>query len=115
MLKGLPAPGTAFALDLSIGEVTDVELKELAGFDHLTALNLWLAKVTDAGMKHLTGLKRLTTLSIGYGSVSEVGAKELAGMKQLTTLCLGFVTDAGAKELAAASRGSPHLTSGRVD
>src|SRR5262249_8644055 len=59
MLTKPPPPAVPFGLDLSYRQITDVELKGLAGLRSLHTLNLYLAKVTDAGLNELAALKSL--------------------------------------------------------
>ena len=101
-LAKLPAPASAFGLYLNATQVTDAELKELAGLKSLQALNLGWTKVTDAGLKELAGLKSLQALDLVHTQVTDAGLKELAGLKSLQALNLygTQVTDAGLKELA---------------
>jgi hypothetical protein len=49
----LPAPGSAFGLDLARTEITDEGLKELANFKHLSTLTLCETKVTDGAVESL--------------------------------------------------------------
>jgi Leucine-rich repeat (LRR) protein len=102
MVAKLPAPDVRFGLYLNGTQVTDVDLKELAGLKQLQALNLGFTKTTDAGLKELAGLKQLKALNLGFTKVTDAGLKELAGLRQLQLLNIGFtkVTDAGLKELA---------------
>jgi hypothetical protein len=90
-------------LDLTLTQVTDVGLKELAGLTDLQTLNLDVNRITDAGLKELAALTSLQTLDLNTTQVTNQGLKELARLKNLKTLNLGFtkVTDAGLKELAA--------------
>lgn len=115
MLKGLPVPATAFALDLSASEITDAELKGLAALQTLTALCLVDTGVTDAGLEELAALPNLSVLSLGgCRGVTGAGLKELAGCQRLTTLALWAtgVTDDGMKALTALDD-SPLSTSPR--
>ena len=100
-LSKLPAPASAFGLDLGDTEVTDVGLKELAQLKSLQALNLNLTEVTDAGLKELARLKSLQALDLSDTQVTDAGLKELARLKSLQALGLSDtqVTDAGLKVL----------------
>jgi Leucine-rich repeat (LRR) protein len=101
----MPAEG----LILSVTEVTDAGLKELAGLRGLSYLDLAFTPVTGAGLKELAALKALSSLGLGGTRVTNEGLKKLARLKGLSSLDLRRtrVTDAGLKELA----GLKHLTS----
>jgi hypothetical protein len=101
-LSSLPLPKGAFGLDLHDQAVKDVDLKELAGMNHLQALRLNGTQITDDGLKELAALGSLQTLDMGRLPVTDAGLKHLAGLKKLQTLLLDGtrVTDAGLKELA---------------
>jgi RNA polymerase sigma factor (sigma-70 family) len=103
VLPKLPDPGVPFALDLSATQVSDADLKELAGFKSLHTLWLGVDKnVSDAGMKELAGLTNLQALDLGNTKVTDAGLKELAGLSNLRSLSLynTKVTDDGLKHLA---------------
>ena len=51
VLPKLPAPAIPFGLNLLFSEVTDGDLKELAGLTTLQILDLSFNQVTDAGLK----------------------------------------------------------------
>ena len=53
MLESLPAPTTAFGLDLTYTQITDAGLKEVAKLQQLTSLELRGTGVTDAGAAEL--------------------------------------------------------------
>ncbi len=101
-LAKLPAPASAFGLDLRSPQVADAELKELVGLKSLQTLSLGYTLVTDAGLKELAGLKNLQTLYFYNTGWRDTELKELVGVKSLQTLYLyeTTVTDAGLKELA---------------
>src|SRR5262245_27835640 len=103
MIAALQAPTSSFGLDLSLVKVTDADLKELGGLDHLTHLSLSdTAENTDAGLKCVAAMEGLTHLELSGAGVTDKGLKHLAGMKGLTHLCLDNteVTDAGMEHLA---------------
>src|SRR5882724_7662446 len=77
----LPEVAVPFGLDLSECDVTDADLKQLAGLKNLVALNLWERKITDAGLKELAGLTNLVSLYLYGPGVTDAGMKELAGLK----------------------------------
>jgi Leucine-rich repeat (LRR) protein len=104
VLSKLPAPESAFGLDLSKTEITDAGLKELAAFKNLQSLNLKNTQISGVGLKELAALKNLQRLYLGFSKVTDAGLKEIASIKSLETLGLGRcdeITDAGLKELAA--------------
>ena len=102
-LKELALPQTK-ALDLYGTEVTDQDLKALAGLAELQTLDLGRTKVTDAGLKELAALPQLQSLDLSYNAaLSDAGLRELAALPRLQALELTFnaaVTDASLKELA---------------
>jgi hypothetical protein len=127
-LQGLPAPPVPFGLWLGGNDVTDADLKGLAGFAQLQKLILSDAKsITDAGLKELPSLPQVQTLSLSHTAirgttlkelarlpklrdlalvrtkVNNDTLKELAGLEHLESLDLSFtdISDAGIKELAA--------------
>lgn len=100
--KQLPAGAfTLQEIDLQEGNVSDGDLKNLAGLSGLRKLVLAQTKVTDAGLVRLTGIASLEILNLAQLAISDVGVKELAGMPKLRVLNLGGtdVTDAGLEQL----------------
>ena len=97
----LPPPEVPFGL--SISNVTDAGLKNLARLTQLQHLQLTGPQLTDAGLKELARLKQLQMLEISSTKVTDAGLKELAGLTQLQELSLTCfqLTDAGLKELAS--------------
>ncbi len=90
-------------LDLRHTNVSDADVKNLAGLKKLHWLSLWGTRVTNVGLKELAGLKKLQWLSLENTGVTDVGLKELAGLQNLTHLSLyavPTVTDAGVEPLA---------------
>jgi hypothetical protein len=54
VLESLPAPATAFGLDLMYSDITDADLKEVAKLQKLTELDLTrCTQITDAGVAEL--------------------------------------------------------------
>jgi hypothetical protein len=104
MIVKLPAPASAFGIDLGGTNVTDAGLKELAGLKGLTYLALEGTRVTDVGLKELAGLKGLTDLHLGGTKVTDAGLKELVKLKGLSHLDLirATVTDKGVQKLSSA-------------
>ncbi|MSQ97369.1 MAG: hypothetical protein EXR98_22840 [Gemmataceae bacterium] len=89
---------------LTLGhEITDADVKELAGLTRLETLNLQQnGALTDACLKSLVEMENLSSLAITDTQVTGVGFKHLAGLKRLRELWL-FATptnDAGLKEIA---------------
>jgi hypothetical protein len=82
----LPPPEQAFGLDLGDAEVTDMSLKELAGFGQLQALSISGRGVSDRGLKELTELYRLQWLSLDGTNVTDRGMDELARLGRLQWL-----------------------------
>ncbi len=58
-------------------QVTDADLKGLAGLTQLRALDLQGTQVTDAGLKELAGLKQLQSLALYGTKVTDAGVREL--------------------------------------
>ena len=106
MLKGLPAPDTAFALDLFKTKITDAEFKRIAEFEHLVWLGLRSTKVTDAALKEIGKMNQLTTLDLNFTRVTDAGMKDVGRLSNLTFLSLTTteITDAGVKEIARLKR-----------
>jgi hypothetical protein len=102
--KGKPIIGVY----LSGTDVTDGELKELAGLKQLQNLKLYGTKVTDAGLKELAGLKRLKHLSLYKSEVTDAGLKHLARFKQLKRFNLSK-TKVTAKGIAELKKALPDL------
>jgi hypothetical protein len=98
----LPQPPRAFGLNHADTQMTDAELKVLAGWESLQALNLSATGITDAGLNDLTPLTNLQVLILAETRITDAGLKELYALPNLHTLYLGGtgVTDAGLKELA---------------
>src|SRR6516162_4962276 len=89
-------------VSLSNKQVTDADLKELAGLKQLETLNLTSTQISDSGLKDLTELSQLRCLDLGETRITDVGLSALAGLNQLQTLDLSEtqISDAGLKELA---------------
>lgn len=104
ILADLPAPATPFGLDLSFTQVTDAELKGLAGLKNLQTLDLSVSQVPIAGLKELGGLTNLQRVVLSNSQVTDAGLKELTGLKNLQWLGLleTQVTDAGVRQLREA-------------
>jgi hypothetical protein len=105
VLESLPAPTTAFGLDLSRTPIPDAGLKELAKLQQLTSLDLSRTRITDAGLKELAKLQQLTSLDVRETKITDAGLKEVAKLQQLTSLNLrrcDEITDAGVAELKKA-------------
>lgn len=85
-------------LDLVATEVTDAGIKHLAPFKKLHKLSL--SNVTEAGLRDLAVLDNITELRLG-SPVTEAGMKQLARHKNLAVLDLrSNVAAEGLKELA---------------
>jgi hypothetical protein len=66
------------AVSLNGCEVTDANLKELAGLKQLQNLGLGNTKVTRAGLKELAALGRLQTLNLSSTQLADEDLRELA-------------------------------------
>jgi GTPase SAR1 family protein len=77
-------------LHLAYSDITDSQLRSLAGLTSLTTLDLsncW--KLTDEGLAHLAALTSLTKLDLsGCRNLTDEGLAHLAGLTSLTTLSL---------------------------
>jgi hypothetical protein len=102
-LSSLPAVSVSFGLDCRDLNVTDADLKEMAGLKKLQSLRLSGTQVTGSGLKELAALSGLQNLDLGNTKVDDAGLKELSGSKSLQSLLLDgtSVTDAGLRETAA--------------
>jgi Leucine-rich repeat (LRR) protein len=91
---------------LSTRNVTDADLKDLAGLTDMKKLYLNATKVTDAGLKDLAPLKALQKLSLASTKVTDAGLKELAPLQELRQLDLEatLVQGPGLKDLAGLKR-----------
>ncbi len=91
---------------LSTRNVTDADLKDLAGLKDMQRLYINATKVTDAGLKDLAPLKGLQKLSLASTKVTDAGLKELAALQELRELDLEAtqVQGAGLKDLAGLKR-----------
>jgi hypothetical protein len=88
-------------------QVTDTELKDLAGLKQLQRLDLSYTRVTGPGLKNLTTLNQLQELYLIGTQVTDAELKNLAALKQLRFLNLSpsKVTAAGLKTLEKALPG----------
>src|SRR5687767_7854962 len=57
--------------------ITDEELAQLAGLEHLQELRMVRCPVTDKGLVHLKALRSLKLLSLAGTKVTDAGMKEL--------------------------------------
>jgi Leucine-rich repeat (LRR) protein len=80
---------------LSLGNITNEDLKEIGQFTHLTKLRILGSSIDDAGMKELRGLKELQEFAGGY-RLTDAGLADLAELTTLTQLDLSYtkITDA---------------------
>ena len=76
------------SVNLQGTQVTDDDLKKIAGLKNLESLNLTRTRVTDTGLKELAGLKNLKHLHLNWTAVTDVGLKEIAGFETLEQLDL---------------------------
>jgi beta-lactamase regulating signal transducer with metallopeptidase domain len=86
---------------LSLGNITNEDLKEIARFKTLRKLQIFGFDIDDRGIKELRGLENLEELD-GVGSgLTDAGAANLAEVKSLKILDLSHskITDAGLAEL----------------
>ena len=85
-------------------QVTDIDLENLKGLNHLKYLTLHETTITDAGLENLTGLQQLQNLQISGSNITDAGLKQLERLKQLKAIYLIYthVTDAGVAKLQKA-------------
>jgi hypothetical protein len=86
--EGKEADGPVIVADLSKSEVTDKDLKKLAGLKSLMVLNLYDTAVTNKGLKDVAALKTLEGLDLRATKVEGKGLKELTKLKGLKILFL---------------------------
>ena len=77
VLESLPAPETAFGLDLMHPGITDAGLKEVAKLQQLSSLNLSFTKITDGGLKEVAKLQQFTILNLRGTQITDAGVAEL--------------------------------------
>lgn len=85
-------------------KVTNADLENLKGLNHIIVLQLDSTKITDAGLEYLEGLSRLQQLYLYNTQITDTGLEHLKGLKRLQRLYLGKtqVTDAGVENLRKA-------------
>ncbi len=86
---------------LSLGNITNEDMKEIARFKSLKKLQIFGFDIDDRGIKELRGLENLEELD-GVGSdLTDAGVAELAALTSLKKLDLHYskITDAGLAEL----------------
>ena len=96
----------AFAAHLSFSSwITDRELGDLQGLNHLQSLSLSGKKVSNIGLAALGALSGLQTLSLSYTQVSDDGLGILGRLSRLQTLSLSYaqVGDDGLRMLSKLS------------
>jgi hypothetical protein len=91
-------------LNLRRAQLTDAQLKTLAGFDNLAVLRLDDNPVTDAGVAALSGLKNLESLNLVGTKVTDGGVSSISALPRLQRLYVWQTgaTKAGVEKLAAA-------------
>jgi beta-lactamase regulating signal transducer with metallopeptidase domain len=95
-LRGLPN-----LKSLSLGNITNEDLKEIGHFKTLTKLQVLGSSIDDAGMKELRGLENIEEFNGGFYDITDVGVADLAAIKTLQKLDLSYskISDASFKEL----------------
>ncbi|MFL5327472.1 MAG: hypothetical protein ACJ8C4_01045 [Gemmataceae bacterium] len=71
---------------LSMSDVTDADLKSLAGLKAITYLGLYRTNITDAGLKEIAGLKTLQRIDVMKTKITDAGLKQLSGLTALEGL-----------------------------
>ncbi len=82
---------------LTLGNITNEDLKEIGQFKHLTKLRILGSSIDDAGMKELKGLEHLEEFDVGGYRITDAGLADLAELTSLKQLDLSHsrITDAG--------------------
>ena len=95
-LRGLPQ-----LKGLTLGNITNEDLKEIGQFKSLRKLHILGSDIDDAGMKELGQLENLEEFEGGWDRITDAGLANLAEVKSLKKLDLKYskITDAGLKEL----------------
>ncbi len=78
-----PVANQIVYLNLSGMNVTDTEMKLIAGFPNLRQLNVNYSEVTDKGLKELSTLKHLNSIMVAGTKVSVGGITSLTGLPNL--------------------------------
>jgi hypothetical protein len=101
-LKALAGLNHLGVLHLNHSNMTDEGLKSLARSPSLVRLALDETQITDEGLKSLAGLTRMRHLLLSGTKITDEGLKHLVGMSNLQTLKLSDtqVTDEGLKHVA---------------
>jgi cytochrome b561 len=94
-------------LNLHWSDLTDAQLKTVAGFSNLRILKLDYTGVTDAGVSALTSLKSLESLSLTNTKLSDAGVAPLGSLAKLDHLYVwgSGVTKPAAERLEASKPG----------
>jgi hypothetical protein len=103
-LKGIyqeDKPGVVVEVVFLPGAKVNDILKELLPLSEIERLVLQGTDISDADMKYVAGFKKLQKLWLDATAITDVGVKELMNCEHLTYLGLGNtrVTDAGVKSL----------------
>lgn len=104
ILRDLPE---TFDLEF-LGDVSDGDLRHLAGLQNVLKLGLGHGRITDDGLRHLSGLTRLRVLDLSGKPVTGEGVRHLAGLTELRALRLGWTR--ADDEAMGALAGLTHLT-----
>lgn len=104
----MPVAAHVLWMDLGGTAVTDVGVRALAKFPHLTRLHLDRTATTDAGAEALAGLAHLESLNIYGTTVTDAGLQRLASVATLRALYLAG-TATTAEGVRAASTARPDL------
>ncbi len=86
---------------LSLGNITNDDLKELGRFKGLRKLHILGSSIDDAGMKELRELENIEEFDAESYTITDAGVADLAELKSLKKLNLSYskITDASLKEL----------------
>jgi hypothetical protein len=95
-LRGLPK-----LKGLTLGNITNEDLKEIGQFKSLTKLRILGSSIDDAGMKELKGLDKIEEFDVGGYQITDAGVADLAELKSLKKLDLSYskITEASLREL----------------
>ena len=91
-------------LDLSLTRITDQGMQEIRSLPGIVDLNLYFAEyVTDEGLAAIKGWKRLKRLNVHGTKISDTTLEHIAGITTLEQLNIGsaMITDVGLERLTS--------------
>ena len=91
-------------VSLASTAVTDSQLENLHGLEHLKVLDLQATEVGDLGLEHLSGLSALRELTLSHTLTSDAGLHHLSSLESLRKLRLGYTLVEGSGLAALENR-----------